>query len=156
MRQLLQFIMAFGPDVWYGFCVLLKFFRNLVFWLLILMLGGMVATWIIPHSFARNPSWLGVFILTPLCDLLWILYMTVSLFWVFKPKITETDAFMLRVFYGAFESIFNFRSLGNFLRGVLIMAVFLLSAQWMSHYFIGPSEVEPMPEGFDKWIEKLN
>lgn len=148
--------MAFGPDVWYGFCVLLRFFRNLVFWLLILMLGGIVATWLIPHSFTHNHSWLGVFILTPLRDLVWILYMTVSLFWVFKPKITETDVFMLGVFYGVFETVFNFRSWQSFLRGVLVMAVFLLSAQWMSHYFIGPPEVEPMPEGFDKWVEKLN
>ena len=117
MRQLLQFIMAAGPDVWYGFCVLLRFFRNLVLWFLILILGGILATWIIPHSFTRNPSWLGVFILTPLCDLVWILYMTVSLFWVFKPKITETDAFFLRIFYGAFETVFNFRSWKKFFKG---------------------------------------
>lgn len=156
MRQFLQFMKAFWPDVWYGFRVLLRFFRNLFFWLLILMLGGIVATWIIPHSFNHNPNWLSVFILTPLCDLAWILYMTVSFFWVFKPKITEADAFMLGIFYGAFESVFNFRSLKNFLRGVLIMGVFLLSVQWMSHYFIGSREVQPMPEGFDKWVEKLD
>ena len=156
MKQLLQFIMAFGPDVWYGFRVLLKFVRNLISWFFILILGGIVGTWIIPHSFDHNPGWLTIFILTPLRDLAWILYMTVSLFWVFKPKITEADAFLLGIFYGAFERVFNFRSLKNFLRGVFIMAVFLLSAQWMSHYFIGSREVEPMPEGFDKWVEKLD
>lgn len=151
----MQFIKWVWPDVWYMFRACVKFVINMVLWLLILMLGGFVSLWIMPHSFNHTPNWLDIFILNPLCNLIWIFYMAGSFLWVFNPKITETDVLVFKILYAVFESLFNFRSWQNFLKGVCLMAIFLLSVRWIGGYFIAPPEAEDISKKF-KFIEELN
>lgn len=153
MKSLIQLMKMFGPDIWYGVRAFVRFVINAVFWFFILMFGCFLWDSIIPHSFNHNPNWLHIFILYPLGDLIFIFYMIVSFLWVFNPKITEEQLLIFKIFYSRFESVFNFRSWQNFLRGVLIMAVFLLAVKRVGNYFVGPPEAIEPPKGFNELSE---